>query len=606
LIDDVRNNLKNNNHMIIHAPTGLGKTVAALVPALEFALKKDITIFFLTSRHTQHMIAIETLKAIKEKHNIDFSVVDIIGKKWLCPVEGADKLFSNEFSEYCKSQREEGLCEFYNNTRQKTKMTVMAKKIIDDLYLLGPLNVENSVKIIGNEKLCPYEVLMSIAEKAKVIICDYYHLFHPGVRETFLGKNKKTIENSIIIIDEAHNLPSRARELLTNNLSNFILKRAINEAKEEKNKEIEDCLKAIFNLINEWGFKITDERLVARDEFINLVQEITGKDVNELVSELDLLSENVRDKKKQSYCGLVSSFLEAWQGPDEGFVRILHKKRSRFKDDMITLSYRCLDPSLITKSIIENSLFTIVMSGTLTPTNMYRDVLGFPSNTVEKVYPSPFDEKNKLNLIIPDATTKFTKRNDFEYEKISAILANVCNSVPGNTAVFFPSYFVRDAVCKSFVPKCNKTTFTESSNLTKDEKSELLDKFKSYSKVGSVLLAVCSGSFGEGIDLPGDFLKCVIVVGLPLSKPDLETNALINYYDRKFRKGWDYGYLFPGINKTLQSAGRCIRTETDKGVIVFVDERYTLPNYYRCFPKDWDIKITKLYVDRINEFFKKG
>ena len=117
------------------------------------------------------------------------------------------------------------------------------------------------------------------------------------------------------------------------------------------------------------------------------------------------------------------------------------------------------------------------------------------------------------------------------------------------------------------------------------------------------MLGVYSGSFGEGIDLPGDLLKAVIVVGLPLNKPDLETQELIKYYDELFGKGWDYGYLFPAMNRCFQSAGRCIRSETDKGIIIFLDQRFTWPNYFRCFPADWELKISKEYQDRVKGFF---
>ncbi len=118
-----------------------------------------------------------------------------------------------------------------------------------------------------------------------------------------------------------------------------------------------------------------------------------------------------------------------------------------------------------------------------------------------------------------------------------------------------------------------------------------------------VLLAVAAASFSESIDLPGDLLKCVIVVGLPLQPPDLETKELINYYDKKYSKGWDYGYILPAITKSLQAAGRCIRSETDKGAIIFLDQRYVWPNYKRCFPPDWKIKITEDYVEEIKNFF---
>ena len=139
--------------------------------------------------------------------------------------------------------------------------------------------------------------------------------------------------------------------------------------------------------------------------------------------------------------------------------------------------------------------------------------------------------------------------------------------------------------------------------MSKKEKTDMLERFKKYNKSGAVLLAVVSGSFGEGIDLPGDLLKAAIIVGLPLQVPDLETKALIQYYDEKFSKGWDYGYLFPAMNRAMQSAGRVIRSETDKGAVIFLDERYAWPNYYRCLPMNENIEITRNYKKRIEAFF---
>ena len=147
--------------------------------------------------------------------------------------------------------------------------------------------------------------------------------------------------------------------------------------------------------------------------------------------------------------------------------------------------------------------------------------------------------------------------------------------------------------------------FTESPELTKAEKEEMLEKFKQYQKAGAVLLGVSSGSFGEGIDLPGDLLKCVIVVGLPLGAPDLLTKELIAHYDDEFQRGWDYGYMYPALNKIFQSAGRCIRSETDKGVVVFLDIRFTWPRYFNSFPEDWKLKISNDYETVVDEFFNK-
>ena len=133
----------------------------------------------------------------------------------------------------------------------------------------------------------------------------------------------------------------------------------------------------------------------------------------------------------------------------------------------------------------------------------------------------------------------------------------------------------------------------------------MLENYKGYKEQGAVLLGVSSGSFSEGIDLPGDYLKSVIVVGLPLAKPDLETKQLIEYYDMRFGKGWDYGYVYPAMIRTIQNAGRCIRSKEDKGVIIFLDERYRLQNYFKCFPKDWQMKITRMPIALIEEFFEE-
>ena len=190
------------------------------------------------------------------------------------------------------------------------------------------------------------------------------------------------------------------------------------------------------------------------------------------------------------------------------------------------------------------------------------------------------------------------------YEEIAKLSTNISNKVPGNVVIFFPSYKLRDEINEFIQDFSEKTIFLEDTNYTKEQRSDLLERFKEYKDEGAILLAVAGGSFAEGIDLPGDFLKAVIIVGLPLGHPNLETKELINYYDKRFSKGWDYAYVFPAIIKTLQSAGRCIRSETDRGIIVFLDERYLWQSYRRCFPKDMNIQIKNDPVPQISAFFK--
>lgn len=599
LIKDIQEAIDNKKHIIAHAPTGLGKTAASLAPALTYAIKNDLTVFFLTSRHTQHLIAIETLKEIKEKHGADLLAVDIIGKKWMCTVPAIDLLSSFEFTEYCKKQREDENCEYYNNLKVKGKLSPKAQKLLEEIKTLNPCHTGKLIQLCREQNMCPYEITMLLASQANIVVADYNYIFNPSIRETFFKKSDNILEKSLVIVDEGHNLPLRVREMLTHNLNSMTLKNAIKEAEKFQYNETADIMKDLLNILVNLSDK--DEELIDKDDFIDQVNAV--RDYDAVIADLEFIAAEVRGKQKRSFIGSIAQFLVKWQGPDEGFARIFAKTFTK-RGESLTLSYRCLDPSMITAPVIKEIHSVILMSGTLTPTAMYKDILGFPEDTLEREYPSPFPDENRLNLVIPDTTTKYTKRTEDMYRRIAEITANIVNAVPGNTAIFFPSYYLRDHVNKYFTFLAKKTTLVEQPGLTKEDKIELLNKFKDYKKVGSVLLGVYSGSFGEGIDLPGDLLKSVIVVGLPLNKPDLETQQLIRYYDEQFGKGWDYGYLFPAMNRCFQSAGRCIRSETDRGVIVFLDERFTWPNYFRTFPVDWKLKISKDYIPSITGFFK--
>lgn len=602
VVNDVYGAIKDKRNMIVHAPTGIGKTASVLAPALSYAINKDLTVFFLTSRQTQHKIAIDTLKQIKKKYNNDFCVADIIGKKWMC-LQEVEALQSNDFSDYCKKLRDEDKCEFYLNTLKKSRRaTVSAENSLNELKILGPLHVNEVIENCKKPRLCPYEMVSLLAGDAKAVIADYNYIFNPDIRVGLFARANKKLENSIIIVDEGHNLPSRARELLTSKLSTFIIDRAIKEANKHEFFEILVKLKGMRGIFEELGFGLNfnkEEKLVRKYELVDRINE--EYKYENAIAELTLAGDMIKEKQKQSYVGGIGKFLEAWLNEDNGFARILKKDLS---NNNLILNYRCLDPSLITKDVIDRSYCTIIMSGTLTPTFMYKDILGV-GDAIENVYSNPFPKNNRLCLIVPETTTKFTRRSNEEYMKIATVCNKIVEKVPGNVVLFFPSYGLRDKVYKNFYDICNKKMLIEKQNLSKEEKERILEEFKMHNDTGAVLLAVSTGNFGEGIDLPGDFLKGVVIVGLPLEKPNLETKELIDYYEEKYAKGFDYGYILPAITKCLQNAGRCIRSENDKGVIVFLDERFAWQNYLRCLPKDMDFKISKVYEDRIEKFFDK-
>lgn len=621
LISNIITALNTKKHLITHAPTGLGKTAAALAPALTYALKNQKTIFFLTSRHTQHKVAIETLNLIKDKHNQDFISTDIVGKKHLCIQKGIEKLYNSEFIEFCKNLREDGTCEFYNNTyeNKQMKLSFESEEIIDNLKMIGINTSKDVLKKCkqNKKKLCPYEISYRLAKDAKVIIGDYYHIFNPYIQTTFLNKIGKKLEDCIIIIDEGHNLPERIRELMSEQLSISRLDRAINEAKKYGYNETRLILYEIKEKLIQLGDMVPEketELLINHKEFTKKISEID--EYKKIVDDLIFVGDEIRKDHKRSYIAGIAELMYHWSDNkqeeelsgktkkewDEAFVCYL---KIDPKNDEIIIRSRCLDPSIITENIIKESHSTIMMSGTLSPINMYNDVIGFETKrTIHKDLPCPFPEKNKLSLIIPETSTKYTERNETQYKKIATMAVNITNTINGNVAIFFPSYYIKSEIEKYFKKMYNNKIFSEDSTFTSEERNELIEEFKKHKNDGSVLFAVASGSYGEGIDLPGDFLKGVIVVGLPLNKPDIETKELINYYDKKFKRGWDYGYLFPAFNKTLQNAGRCIRTHNDKGIIVYLDERYTWKNYYKCFPKSLKLKITNNFRKEIKDFFE--
>lgn len=593
-MDDILECLKNKKHLLAHAPTGIGKTAAVLSTCLPFAIKNKKTIMFLTTRHTQHKIVIETLKKISTNHKKEIKVADFIGKKWMCLHPGVTQLSSSEFAEYCSKHIEKKTCDLFNNIKNKGKLSIETKLLLEGIK--EPLAVEKIKQLCKEKSLCPYEITSLIAKDAQIIIGDYFHMLDPHIRDSLLKKANKQLEDVIIIFDEAHNLPSRSRDLLTNKLSLFIIDNAIKEAQRLGFEQIAESITEIKNRLNELLQKTKleeNERIVKKEEFIFDNHE-------QIIGDLNFIGEQILETKKSSFCNFVSSFLESWLGPEEGFTRILTKDFDKKGNPVVILSYRCLNPSILLKPLADTSLI-IGMSGTLMPLEMYKHLLDIDAEIKE--YKDPFPKTNRINIIIPKTTTKFTHRNEEMYTKIATLSSAVINHIPGNSAIFFPSYDIRDKVNTHFQKLCEKTSFLEHPGLLKEEKEELLENFKKYKETGAVLLGASSGSLGEGIDLPGDFLKAVLIVGLPLSKPSLETKELIKYYQERFNRGWDYGYLYPAMIKSIQNAGRCIRTKKDRGIIAFMDERYIWPNYYKCFPKDWEIKITNYPVKQIKEFF---
>jgi DNA excision repair protein ERCC-2 len=540
-------------------------------------------------------MAIETLKLIKKAGNV-FSAVDIIGKKHLCS-QGVKDMDASMFNNFCSAMIKDKRCKFYRNCRKKD-MDKERTGILRIFSSKGPMSTQEAMAI-ASAKYCTYEMLMEAAKVSDIVVGDYFHLF--GMGDKFLKRAEKELKNTIIIVDEAHNLSARLRSYMSSRISTRTCDLAIKEA--DESEEIQEYVKQIKKVIRNLGRKYikSTETFVRKDEFIEKISEIS--DYDSMIGEMTNAAKDVLSKKKISFIDRIAEFLNSWKGDDFGYARIMSRTLLRRKDHII-LYYNCLDPSLISKPIINGSHSTILMSGTLSPMEMHQDLLGMDKNrTMLKSYPSPFPKENRKNIIVRGITTKYTERTSENFKRIATTVRSCVNSIRGNSAVFFSSYEIRNYIHKLTAPAISKHIILEESDMTKEERDKVKDEMEKYAARGAVLFGVMGGSFSEGIDLPGELLNGVIIVGLPLNKPDLSVKALIDYYEQRFHKGMAYGYMYPAMIKVIQSAGRCIRSESDRGVIVFADERFTWRNYYCMFPNSWEFVITSIPETEIKRFF---
>ncbi len=608
MVEAVRDACEQGKVLLVHAPTGIGKTAASLAPSLEYAVEHDKRVVFLTPRHTQHKIAIDTVRRINARANVNLKVVDVIGKKWLCRMEGIEKLSSAEFNEYCRALKRNEACPFYNNTwnRRSGGLTKKAEAMIKSVRR-DVLYAEEVYELCDD--LCPYEILMQAARNANLLIGDYYHIFHERIRKSFLGRSNTKLEDVVLVVDEAHNLPARIRELMSSSTSLLAMKRAEREAEVFGYDDLAEIIATIRThvkkkLKEKLEKSGTPQLYVGRSLLLDAAEN-SGADLEELLDYMEEVADEVREEKKRSYVGGFASFLRRWKDEAPIYCRIAEKKLTRKGRTNYVLTLHCLDPAPIASEVFKEAHATILMSGTLLPLEMYADVLGATElDAVRLKLRSHFPRSNKLEIVVDDVTTQYNRREERNFEKIAKYIISVVNATPDNVCVFFPSYELRDTIARMVELSLEKKVLLEKQGMSKSRKAQLFHEFVSAAEQGGAcLLGVMGGSFDQGVDFPNNVVKCVIVVGLPLEKPDLLTEAMINYYDAKFGKGWDYAYTYPAVIKAQQAAGRAIRSEKDKAVVVYMDKRYLWANYRKCFPAETRFIVSRNPAELIKRFF---
>lgn len=604
-MEDVRDSVECERILIAHAPTGIGKTVAALVPSLQYALENGKTVFFLTSKRSQHKIAIDTLRLIKQHATLNFVAVDVTSKQSMCPrATPLYREYYSLFNEFCKSEQRNKRCHYFLGHDEEAQ-----QRIKNEI-----LHVEELCSWCTSRGVCPYKAALEVAESADVVVCDYNYLFSPEIAEKVLEKIETGLEDLIVIVDEAHNLPDRIRNNLSDELRMSTVTsaaRGIRYTDREMHGNLMELEQIFAKLVMRASENKSAEQAVERDFLLAEMEKVLRRRIeamsyDEFVNALTSIAEDFETSpyKKEREAAQrnilsVADFLDGWR-TQEKCVRIFSLERR----ENPTLYFKLLDPSVISEPIFQRVHSTIMMSGTLWPTEMYADVLGATPDRIRgkeivmRDYKSPFPKENRLIVVTKDLTTKYTKRGEEMYRRVAGKISEVAHYVRGGMAVFFPSYELLKDITVYLPEEVRRRTIVERRELSKEEKNRLYELLRDDAE--GILLAVQGGSFSEGMDYESNTLKAIIVVGLPLSPPTLEVKTIEGYYAGKYgaKKGRLYGYLYPAIIKVLQAAGRGIRSEQDRCIIVLMDYRFVRPPYKKCLPSDYEITFT----DRVEVF----
>ncbi len=624
MLDDSKKALNENGHHLAAAPTGIGKTAAVLAAALDILSKSENKqIFFLTGRQSQHKIVIETLRKINEKtSNNKIRCVDLIGRHSMC-VE------LDTFTGKCS-------CEY--------GLPGNLKKIgydeLSEIILENPLHVEEVIEKAKLRKLCPWRILQTTAKDANIIVCDYNHLFIDNVRESSLPALGANLEDIIIIVDEAHNLPRRIQSGLERRLTTRMLMHAgfeLEEFVESMGENVQDTWKwaiktfkkfqqIIQEKFSEWQSQMEhkkEEKRIKQSEFMQITLESLvlnewSDSPESALSRLALMLKNViveqdeslETNEKELACWRISALFETilkFQNK-KGLVLVFNKERSG------RLSCHLLDPSIIAIPVFSKSAGSILMSGTLYPPKMYSDILGLSTlrNVSFEEYISPFESHKKPISIATNVTTKFKQRGAENTQKICEHLYAVAKETPGHMAVFAPSYkLLEEFIGTRGWP--NRILIKETSEWKKTQVDQIIPDLEKFRKNGkNVLLAgVYGGKLSEGIDYNNNILDSVVCIGIPVAPPSVFSDALKEFLEIKFGKGkgWLYGSIQPAVNSVIQAMGRPIRSSDDRAFIVLLDSRHKDYTYRRCHSVNFnplvcnDSEVTRRYIAR---FFKKN
>jgi len=593
IIDCIQSVLKDRNHLVLEAPTGSGKTFSSLAAALPFIVKSDMKIVYCVRTNSQQKQVIYELQQFKKSGN-NIKVVAIQGREALCPQQKNDSELKksnwSEKSKICKSLKLKSKlgdsgCPFYSKLLSGGES--LTKKWSSEI-----LTAQEFSKQAEEEGICPYELNKLMLKEAQVVIVPYVYFFDEFIRKYMLGWMGTSIDKVIAIVDEAHNLPDWARGAASESMTLKSINHAINEVKDYGYQlpEGRDPIHFL-NLVEAAMEKLSEEHISDEEDEGHLPSHIVSLDSEVATFETEMMSLGAmtlyrlkqdsteiskmgqqtrqylldKGKRPRSYLGSVGDFLCRWlDSIDSHTIRLIGHKPLR-------LEKVCLDPRLMT-GFLENTAGVVLMSGTISPLDMFRDLIGLKSSTILEKTKSIFPVENKKIVYLDDVTTSYSELNSKPnlWNKIVSKLELITTNFNGNIALFFPSYKLLELALENLQLK--KPVYREYSGMDQEELMQTVESFKSDS--GAVLAGVMGGRLAEGIDYPDTSLEMAVIVGIPYPSPSVRQNALQHYYDISFNgRGWKFAVESPAVRKLLQAAGRVVRSESDRGFIVIADSR---------------------------------
>lgn len=608
LVGDVYRTIRRGKNLFIQAPTGVGKTISTIFPAVK-AVGEELAdrIFYLTAKTITATVAKETFGLLREQ-GYQAKIIQLTAKEKLClcgntaiEQEAADQ--DNPYPDFPQIKLE---CNPQNCPYAKGHFDRVNDAVFELLQASDLFTREEILAQARKHRVCPFELSLDVATWCDNILCDYNYVFDPNVYlKRFFQDSSK--EKYLFLVDEAHNLVDRSREMYSATLYKediLAVKKIMKPHNQAIARTLDKCNKAMLDFKRECENYSVCESVGVLTFYLM-----------RLVSQMEEFFEKPRefpDKKTVlDFYFELRNFVNIYDLVDENYV--IYDEMQ--EDGRFMIKLFCVDPSKNLQKCIDKSVSTIFFSATLLPINYYKRLLSTKEDNYAIYAQSTFDETQRLLAFGRDVSTKYTRRGPAEYEKIARYIRAAIRSKKGNYMVFFPSYkmmqdvydvFVRveresdtrNGVAVSDEPNIAEESLEESltiimqhSNMNEAEREEFLQAFEQEDSGTLVAFCVMGGIFGEGIDLKNDRLIGAVIVGTGLPQISNEREILKQYYDKQGLSGFDYAFRYPGINKVLQAAGRVIRTQEDRGIIVLLDERFLQSDYNALYPREWKNRI---------------